>query len=88
MSIAREIRINRIQNKNRMTGQTFNPSGITSQQIKDRERDFVLDMQSKTQQERQAYWMQSEEVRKDWNHSYPWEWAAFTRNFIFNGQVN
>lgn len=37
MSIRKQIRIQRIQNKNRMTGKTFNPTGITSEQLRDRE---------------------------------------------------
>lgn len=88
MSLAREIRINRLQNKNRMTGQTFNTSGITSEQIVQRERTWVKEMQSKSQEELQAYRNNMEEMQKGWNHSYPWEWCAFERNFYVDSNGN
>ena len=89
MSIAREIRIQRLQDKNRMVGQTFNPSGITSAEIDSREKKWVKEMKSKPQEELQAYYKNMKEMQKDWHHSYPWEWSAFERNFYVasNGEI-
>lgn len=92
MSIAREIKIQRLQDKNRMVGETFNPSGITSKQIGDRETVFITEWQNKTLEERKSYWKGVKEVlnfRKENNiHiSWEWEWGAFSRHFIFNSQV-
>ena len=89
MSIAREIRIQRLQDKNRMVGQTFNPSGITSAEIDSREKKWVKEMKSKPQEELQAYYKNMKEMQKDWHHSYPWEWCAFERNFYVasNGEI-
>ena len=81
MSIAKQIRIQRLQDKNRMVGKTFNPSGITAEQIETRERNWVAEMKAKSQEELQAYYKNMQEMKKDWNYSYPWEWNAFTRNF-------
>ena len=41
MSIARQIRVQKLQNKHRMTGATFNPSGVTSEQLAQRERVLI-----------------------------------------------
>lgn len=82
MSLRREIQIQRKQNKNKMVGQTFNPSGITSEQIRERENKFITDLKNKTQHEREQYWKEREQVRQIWIGSWPWEWCIFERNFI------
>lgn len=41
MKIYREIRIQKLQTKNRMVGQTFNPSGHTSESLDKREKEEV-----------------------------------------------
>lgn len=73
MSLAREIRIQKLQTKNRMVGQTFNPSGITSEQIKSRGSKFISDMLEKPIEERIAYYNNMKEMQKIWDCSYPWE---------------
>jgi hypothetical protein len=80
-SIARQIQIGKKQSKNRMVGQTFNPSGITSQMLDDRERQFVEEMKSKSSEERNQYWENAQELQEIWQGSWPWEWCAFQRNF-------
>jgi hypothetical protein len=60
----------------------FNMSGITSDEIKEREKKFNDEMNSKTQQERQSYWDNALEMQKEWNNSWPWEWCVFQRNFV------
>jgi hypothetical protein len=87
MPIRKQIRIQRLQNKNCMVGKTFNPSGITSEQIIIRENNFVHEMKLKTLPERQRYWNENEKIRLNWKYSWPWEWCAFERNFIYNGIV-
>jgi hypothetical protein len=51
MKIARQIKIQKLQNKNRMTGQTFNPSGITSEQLIQREFEYINKVKQMTDQE-------------------------------------
>lgn len=93
MSLAREIRIQKMQTKNRMTGQTFNPSGITSEQIKDRERTFVEYWENKPIEERITYWSNVQEVISELKSagfkyfSWEWEWCAFKRNFIIDSKI-
>ena len=45
MSMRKVIRVQKLQTKNRMVGQTFNPSGITAEQYDTREKNFVKEMQ-------------------------------------------
>lgn len=80
-SIRRQIQIGRKQSKNRMVGQTFNPSGITSEQIDARERTYVADWQAKGEDAIQAERARINEMREGWPCSWPWEWCAFERNF-------
>lgn len=89
MSMRKVIRVQKLQNKNRMVGQTFNPSGITAEQYDTREKNFVKEMQAKSQEELQAYYKNMKEMQKDWTCSYPWEWSAFERNFYIasNGEI-
>ena len=87
MSIRKQIRIQKQQTKNRMVGQTFNPSGITSEQIQIRENKFIKEMESKTQQERQEYWDKLKPIIKNYQYSWDWTWCAFKRRFVFNGNV-
>lgn len=88
MSIAREIKIQKLQTKNRMTGQTFNPSGITGKEIDIRESRFVTEMKEKGLEYRKNWWKESEEVREIWQYSWPWEWCVFQRYFIFNNEIH
>lgn len=54
MSIAREIRIQKLQTKNRMTGQTFNPSGATDESLKKRDSDYIDHFYSLTRKARKT----------------------------------
>jgi hypothetical protein len=92
MPIAKQIRIQRKQNKNRMVGQTFNPSGITSEMIRIRENGFIIEMKAKTIDERKAYWdnvkIMIDERKANFIHcSWPWQWCAFERHFVHNNEV-
>lgn len=94
-SLRREIQIGKKQNRSRMLGQTFNPSGITSEQTREREVKFVAEMKAKTLQERQQYWDGVQEILKmqkenNIHCSWDWEWCAFRRGFVedLGGKVN
>jgi len=92
MSLAREIQIQKKQNKNRMVGETFNPSGITGKEIDAREKIFVQNMKNLSHTERAEYWRQVKEIieyREENNiHcSWAWEWCSFNRHFVFNDEV-
>ncbi|MDD3040908.1 hypothetical protein [Bacteroides sp.] len=85
MSLRREIAIQRRQTKSRMTGQTFNPSGITSEEIRERERLFIEDMNSKPIEERRAYWEKVQKIVQEREDagiycSWEWQWCAFERH--------
>lgn len=80
-SIAREIQIGKKQSKNRMLGQTFNPSGITSEIMKERENKFIAEMNAMSEQERNDYWKNAKEMQEIWTGSWPWEWCVFSRYF-------
>ena len=41
MSLAREIKVQKLQTKNRMVGETFNPNGHTSESLKTREQKYI-----------------------------------------------
>lgn len=82
MSLARQIRVQKLQDKNRMVGETFNPSGITSEQIQTREQVFINEWKNKTISERRTYWANMQEMDKVWVGSWPWEWCAFSRAFV------
>jgi hypothetical protein len=87
MSIRKQIRVQRLQDKNRMVGQTFNPSGITSEQIRTREQGFVIEMKSKTQTERQEYWNKIKPIIDNWEYSWDWQWCVFQRHFVSGNTV-
>lgn len=94
-SVRAQIQIGKKQSKNRMVGQTFNPSGITSEQMREREGKFLAEMKAKTLLERQQYWGGVQEVLKMWKEnnircSWCWEWCAFKRGFVgcLKGEVN
>lgn len=90
MKLHRQIKVQKLQTKNRMTGQTFNPSGITSAQIAEREKEFISIWERRGVNERTEYWgnvLSILEFRKI-NHircSWEWEWCVFSRYFTFNG---
>lgn len=88
MSIAREIRINRIQNKNRMTGQTFNPGGHTSESLATREQELVNKYKAMSKEERKETYtaFRTIEKYKDQHRifcSNSFEHNAFMRNFAW-----
>ena len=88
MSIAREIRINRLQNKNRMTGHTFNPGGHTSESLAKREVELIAKYKAMTEKERQTTYHQFIEIDK-WKYeqnifmSNSFEHNVFMRNFEY-----
>lgn len=81
MSLARQIKIQRLQTKNRMVGSTFNPSGITSQDILNREEKFVKEMKEKGLEYRKQWLQEKREIMEQWQGSWPWEWCVFSRYF-------
>ena len=86
-SIKKQIRIQKLQNKHRMVGQAFNPSGITSEQIRTRENNFTDKFDKMTKEERRQYWQNTAKVREIWQGSYPWEWCVFIRHYVSGGDV-
>jgi hypothetical protein len=65
----------------------FNPSGITSEEIKNREILFVEEQKKESLVDRQKYWETIKEMTKDSHFSWDWEWCAFERNFVHNNTV-
>jgi hypothetical protein len=59
----------------------FNVSGITSEQIKARESEFVETWKAKSEAERNEYKRNINKMREVWDSSWPWEWCAFQRAF-------
>lgn len=51
MKLAREIKIQKLQTKNRMVGKTFNPGGHTSESLDARERAEINRIKSLSKQE-------------------------------------
>ena len=51
MKLHREIKVQKLQNKNRMVGQTFNIGGHTSESLDGRERKEIERIKSLTQEE-------------------------------------
>jgi hypothetical protein len=66
----------------------FNITGITSEEISNREKQFVLEMKEKTLKERQNYWNNIKEITKNYHYSWEWDWCAFQRNFVFQGKIS
>jgi len=62
----------------------FNPSGITSEQIQEREAKFIAEWEAKTPFERNQYRSQVKEMKESWDGSWPWKWCAFERRFNLN----
>ena len=90
--IAKIIRIERLQRKHKMYGWAFNPSGITDEQIREREAKFVAEFKCKTREERQSYWDQVQEIldyrdKTNTRCSWEWEWCCFKRNFVRGKEV-
>lgn len=87
MSIARQIRIQRLQDKNRMVGQTFNPSGITAEELKAKDEDFRAKYEAMTFQERVEVWNKIKAWDEVNDYSWPRAWCLFEQEFVFNGEV-
>ena len=88
MKIARQIKIQRLQDKNRMVGQTFNPSGHTSQSLAERERKLVEEYKNMDAAERLSLYnnFKAWEEYKDQNNIYSsgsFEHNVFMRHFKF-----
>jgi len=86
MSIAREIKIQRLQNKSRMTGQTFNPGGHTSESLKEREIKLVSEVKAMPEEKQLELYRSYKAVDKMKNEnniycSNSFEHNAFMRNF-------
>lgn len=88
ISLAKEIKVQRLQDKNRMVGETFNPTGITSEEIASRELLFINEMASKDLEQRIIYWNNAKKIISLKLGSWAWEWCAFKRSFVdINGNV-
>ena len=86
MKLYREIRIQKLQTKNRMVGKTFNPSGHTSQSLDERERLEIARIKQLSNDElnslREAY--KACDLMKLENNIYysnSFEQNVFKRNF-------
>lgn len=91
MKISREIKIQRLQTKNRMTGQTFNPTGHTAESLDKRERELVEKCNAMSKEERQEMYNNYNAIEqwKDENNyhfSNDFEHNAFMRNFKYQFQ--
>jgi hypothetical protein len=62
----------------------FNPSGITSEQIKEREAKYIAELKAAGEAAIQAEREKILEMREEWRGSWPWEWCAFSRHFSIN----
>ena len=82
MSYTKMMKWNRKHPKGTKQWMGFNPSGITSQQITDREEIFISDMKAKTLEERKQYWKDVSEVIALNLGSWEWQWCAFKRYFV------
>lgn len=49
--IRKQIRVQRLQDKHRMVGQTFNPGGHTDESLKQREKEVIKETQNMTDAE-------------------------------------
>ena len=59
----------------------FNPSGITAEEIEERQRKFIAEWEAKTAAERNEYRKNVLEITKLRNGSWEWEWCTFERAF-------
>jgi hypothetical protein len=91
MSIARQIKIQKLQTKNRMVGQTFNPSGHTSESLQAREQEYINKVNNMTSEERKAVYegfvsIENWKAENNIHCSNDFEHNAFMRNFkhLFN----
>lgn len=88
MSIARQIRVQKLQNKNRMVGQTFNPSGHTSESLNTREQELINQYKNMLPTQREELYNQFKEMNnwKEKNNihcSNSFEQNVFMRNFAW-----
>ena len=86
MNIAKQIRIQKLQNKNRMVGKTFNPAAHTSESLKQRELDFIIKCKSISDEERRIMYNEFINIDrfKDLNnihYSNSFEHNVFMRHF-------
>jgi len=80
MKVAREIKIQRLQTKNRMVGQTFNPNGHTSDSLSQREKneiDLIKNLSDLEYEKRRLFCVFDDST----NHSNLFETNVFIRNF-------
>jgi hypothetical protein len=83
MSYAKMMKWNRTHPKGgKRQYMGFNPSGITAEQMDERNRVFIAEMKAKTQAERAEYWAKVKECIALELGSWHWQWIAFQRHFI------
>ena len=88
MKIARQIKIQRLQSKNRMVGKTFNPGGHTSESLDARELEEVNRIKNLTDDEFLKLGSSYEEIDNYKNEnnifcSNSFEQNVFIRNFQY-----
>lgn len=83
MKHAREIKIQKLQTKNRMVGQTFNPSGHTKESLSKRELDWIEKVKKMTLEEYEKYRLFCVWQNKS-DGSNLFETNVFIRNFGLN----
>ena len=88
MSIARTIRIQKMQTRNRMVGQTFNPGGHTSESLDQREKDYIEKVKALPESEQKKLYDSFKEFEK-WKHDNNYHFSndfdhnCFMRNFRY-----
>ena len=87
-SIAKQIRIQKKQDRNRMVGQTFNPSGHTSESLDLREKNYIKEINSMSEQQQLEIYLSFKEIdemkeKNNIHYSNSFEHNVFIRNFYY-----
>lgn len=86
MKISKQIKVQRLQDKNRMVGQTFNPQGHTIESLNGRETEEVARIKSLSPEEFKKlknYYIEIDQWKEENNifTSATFEQNVFIRNF-------
>lgn len=82
--IRKQIRIQRLQDKNNMAGSAFNPGGHTSESLDARETALKNEWRTWTQKQIEEKRAEIKKMTKHWQGSWPFEWCVFERTYGLN----
>lgn len=87
MSFSRNVRISKLQSKNHMVGESFNPSGYTLSDLDKRDNDFLESFRKSSFKEKQETIKGLKETvalcnKKGW--SYPFEYNLLKLNGLLD----